>query len=109
MAGENIVTINEENFGQEVTSSTVPVLLDFWAEWCGPCLRAAPILDELAQEYNGRVKIGKVNVEENQELTLKFDIRGIPAFFVIKGGEVVDRLEGARKDLLKGMIERAIA
>jgi thioredoxin 1 len=110
MAGENIVTINEQNFGQEVTSATVPVMLDFWAEWCGPCKMIAPSLSELADEYKGKVKIGKVNVDENQSLAVKFHISGIPAVFMMKGGEVVDQLVGARsKKDFKAMIDRAIA
>jgi thioredoxin 1 len=110
MAGENIVTINEQNFGQEVTSSNVPVMLDFWAEWCGPCKMIAPSLSELADEYKGKVKIGKVNVDENQSLAVKFHISGIPAVFMMKGGEVIDQLVGARsKKDFKAMIDRAIA
>ena len=110
MAGENIVTITEQNFGQEVTSSNVPVMLDFWAEWCGPCKMIAPSLNELAEEYKGRVKIGKVNVDENQSLAVKFHISGIPAVFMMKGGEVIDQLVGARsKKDFKAMIDRAIA
>jgi thioredoxin 1 len=109
MAGESIVTINEQNFDQEVAKSTVPVMLDFWAEWCGPCKMIAPSLNELAAEYSGRVKVGKVNVDENQELAVKFHISGIPAVFMLKGGEVVEQLVGARsKKDFKAMIDRAL-
>jgi thioredoxin 1 len=109
MAGESIVTINEQNFDQEVAKSTVPVMLDFWAEWCGPCKMIAPSLNELAAEYSGRVKVGKINVDENQELAVKFHISGIPAVFMLKGGEVVEQLVGARsKKDFKAMIDRAL-
>jgi thioredoxin 1 len=110
MAGENIVTVNEQNFETEVTKSNVPILLDFWAEWCGPCKMIAPALGELATEYAGKAKIGKVNVDENQDLAVKFRVSGIPALFMVKNGEVVDQIVGARsKKDFKAMIDRAIA
>jgi len=107
---ENIVIVNEGNFAAEVSQSNVPVMLDFWAEWCGPCRMIAPALGELATEYAGKVKVGKVNVDENQELAVKFHISGIPAVFMVKNGEVIDQVVGARsKKDFKAMIDRAIA
>jgi thioredoxin 1 len=110
MAGENIVTVNEQNFDQEVNKSSTPVLVDFWAEWCGPCKMIAPALSELAEEYKGRAKIAKVNVDDNQSLAVKFHISGIPALFMVKNGQVVEQVVGARsKKDFKAMIDRAIA
>jgi thioredoxin 1 len=110
MAGENIVAVNEQNYETEVTKSNVPVLLDFWAEWCGPCKMIAPALNELATEYAGKAKVGKVNVDENQDLAVKFRVSGIPALFMVKNGEVIDQIVGARsKKDFKAMIDRAIA
>ena len=96
MSAANVVTLTEKNFNEEVLKSAVPVLVDFWAEWCGPCKMIGPPIDELATEYSGRVKIGKVNVDDQQQLAGQFKISSIPTLLVFKGGQVVEQMMGAR-------------
>jgi thioredoxin 1 len=102
MENSATVSISESNFDSEVTQSDKPVLVDFWAEWCGPCKMIAPILDEIAKEKAGTVKVGKVNVDENQNLSFKFNIRAIPTMLFFKNGQVRDQVTGmtSKKDLL---------
>ena len=88
------IEINEANFEAEVLKSTQPVLVDFWAEWCGPCKMLAPVLDEIAGEQAGRVKVGKVNIDDNPELASRFAIRAIPTLLYFAGGEVRDQSMG---------------
>ena len=83
-----------ENFEQEVLNSDIPVLIDFYADWCGPCRSMLPIVESLAQKYEGRVKVGKVNSDEQQELTKAFNVMSIPSFFIVKDGKVIDNLVG---------------
>ena len=100
------LAINKENV-QEVLSSELPVVIDFWAEWCGPCRMMSPIVDELAAAYKGRVLVGKCDVEENDELTMKYGVRNIPTIIFLKKGELVDKQVGAcSKDALKAKIEK---
>lgn len=98
--------LTDNNFDELVLQSDKPVLVDFWAEWCGPCRMVGPIVEELAGEYEGRAVIGKVNVDENREVSSKFGIRNIPTLLVFKNGEVVDKQVGvAPKNALAGKID----
>jgi thioredoxin 1 len=107
MASPLIVTLTQENFAQQVLQSTTPVLVDFWAEWCGPCKMIAPLLDELADEFDGKVKIGKVNIDEQQALATQYGIRAIPTLLVLNKGEVAEQMVGAKsKRDLKASLER---
>ncbi|RGD75320.1 thioredoxin [Anaerofustis stercorihominis] len=95
MASENIVIITNENFESEVVNSDKPVMVDFWANWCGPCKGLAPIIDEIADEYSDKVKVGKVDVDANGELSMKFRVMSIPTVIFFKNGEQIAREVGA--------------
>jgi thioredoxin 1 len=98
--------ITDSNFEDLVLKSEKPVLIDFWAEWCGPCRMVGPIVEELAKDYDGRAVIGKVNVDHNPEISMKYSIRNIPTLLIFKGGQVVDKQVGAvPKTVLAGKIE----
>ncbi|MES2207052.1 MAG: thioredoxin TrxA [Pseudomonadota bacterium] len=92
---ELVVHLTDQNFTEQVKASTVPILVDFWAAWCQPCKMIAPILDEIAEQYQGRLKIAKVNVDESQEIPSQYGIRGIPTLILFKGGEAEAQKVGA--------------
>lgn len=101
MASDAVLTLTEANFDSEISSATVPVIVDFWAEWCGPCRMLGPILDDLAKDQAGKVKIGKVNVDEAPNLAAKFNVRSIPMLVFFKDGQAKDTVVGVQsKDAL---------
>ncbi len=109
MASEKIQVLTDGDFDQTVIKSPTPVLVDFWAEWCGPCKRIAPTIDALASEFDGRITVGKLNVDENPATAGRFRIQGIPTLLLFKDGQIVESVVGlAGKDQLKQLIERHI-
>jgi thioredoxin 1 len=110
MAALNVVTLTQENFAKEVLQSPVPILVDFWAEWCGPCKMIAPILDELADEYNGRIRIGKVNIDDYQNLAAEYRVSAIPTLLLFRQGQVAEQIVGLKsKRDLKASFDRVAA
>ncbi|MBO5930006.1 MAG: thioredoxin [Clostridia bacterium] len=102
-----VLHLTKENFDTEIQSASVPVLVDFWASWCGPCRMVAPAIEQLAEEFDTKAKITKVNVDEEGELALRFDVRSIPTVFVFKNGEIVEKAVGAYpKDHYAGLLTK---
>ena len=106
---DSVLKITDDNFDSEVLKSSLPILVDFWAPWCGPCRAVAPILDELAPAYVGKLKIGKLNVDENQDAPTKFGVMNIPTMILFKGGKESERIVGGlSKNDLQGKINKAL-
>lgn len=104
---ENVTAFTDGTWEQDVLKSDKPVLIDFWAEWCAPCRMMAPTIDALASEYEGKAKVGKLNVDENTEVSAKYQIRGIPTVLIIKNGEVAEQVVGVTsKDNLSKLIDK---
>ena len=92
----DILEVSDDNFESEIINSDIPSMVDFWAEWCGPCKKVGPVVEELAAEYNGKIKIAKMDVDSNRQTPAKFGIRNIPTLIIFKGGEVVNTIVGAQ-------------
>ena len=109
MASEHVQTFTDDNFEQTVLKSPAPVLVDFWAEWCGPCRMIAPSIEAIASELQGKAVIGKMNVDDNPMVPGKYSVRSIPSLLIFKGGEVVDAMVGAAdKSRIKALVEKHI-
>lgn len=109
MASEKVLILADATFESEVLSSDIPVLVDFWAEWCGPCRMVAPILDKMAEEFDGRMKISKLNVDDNRNTAAKYGVRSIPTIIIFKNGEIKDQIVGALpEDKIRQRLEAAI-
>ena len=110
MAGHAVVEVNDSTFEQEVLQSEQPVLVDFWAAWCGPCKALSPIVDEVASEYVGKLKVMKMDVDRNSATPMRYGIRGIPALLLFKGGQVADQIVGyVPKDTITRSVSKVIA
>jgi len=107
MAGRNVLEFTDQNFDQEVLKSDKPVLVDFWAAWCAPCRMVAPAVESIAEEYAGRAKVGKLNVDENLSVTSRYSIRGIPTLLLFKDGEIQEQVVGATsKDAISKLLDK---
>ena len=105
----DVLHVTDDNFEQEILKSDIPAMVDFWADWCGPCKMVGPIVEELAKEYKGKIKIAKMNVDQNQKTPARFGIRSIPTLIFFKNGEVVNVIIGAQpKEILKSALEKLL-
>jgi thioredoxin 1 len=110
MASENVLTYTDVNFESDVLKAATPVLVDFWAEWCGPCRAMEPAINSIAADYMGKVSVGKLNVDDNPGITMKYMVRGIPTVMLFNGGQIVDQVVGlVDKGTLKQMLDRHIS
>jgi thioredoxin 1 len=109
MASEDVVTLQDGTFDQEVLKSETPVLVDFWAVWCQPCKAIAPAVDDLARRYKGKLKVAKMNVDDHQHVPQQYGIRSIPTLLIFKGGRVVDTVIGADKGRLEESVKKAVS
>ena len=106
---DNIYELTDKNFNSEVLQSDKPVLVDFWAEWCGPCKAIAPTVGEIANEYYGTIKVGKVNVDNNQQIAMEYGIRSIPSLLIFKNGTIVNQIVGSvQKDSITKLLDEAL-
>jgi len=109
MSGKNVLEVDDRNFGEVVASSSVPVLVDFTAAWCAPCRAIAPHVDALAEKYDGRVRVAKVDVDDNPQITARYDVRAMPTLLMFKGGEVVGQIVGAvPRARIEALVEKAL-
>ena len=108
MASANVVTVTDENFDTEVLKSSQPVLVDFWAPWCGPCIQLGPVIDQVADATAGKAKVAKVNVDDNQQIAAKYRINSIPALLVFKGGELKEQLHTRSKGDMVAKLEALV-
>ena len=103
----NTIEFTDQSFNTEVVQADIPVLIDFWAVWCGPCKAIAPVIEEIAVEYDGKVKVGKLDVDQNQKTAMEYGVRSIPTILIIKSGEVVSQIVGAvpKENIIKALDE----